>query len=346
VTDEPPADTYATTVEVLDTWPSDEASITVGMEENGQETAILLGNVLMVVLQGAADGSWQLTEGDAMVVQPLGEWRTEPTPGDGTTALFKHAFLGVQGGTAALHFDQLAADGTVADAYDLKVEVLPMEPGSSGAVNVTEAETGQDFTLIQGDTLVVRVPANPTTGYDWRAVNWNEVMMPAPDSPQYASNSELTGAGGVYTFRFLAEQAGEATVQVGEFAPGAEDPDKTLDYNVTVVEPAPLTGNTVQLSDADAGKPATLTAGDMLSIKLPAQPSTGYLWVLTANDGAVLRLQPESGFIADSDAAGAPGVQDFYFRAMAPGNVKLAIGELPPGAAEPDKTLEYEVTVE
>ena len=202
------------------------------------------------------------------------------------------------------------------------------------------------MTLIKGDTLVVRVPANPTTGYDWRAVNWSEAMSPAPDSPQYASNSELTGAGGVYTFRFLAEQAGEATVQVGEFAPGAEDPDKTLDYNVTVVDPAPLTGNTAQRSDADAGQPVTLTAGDMLTIKLPAQPSTGYYWFVLDNDGAILRLQLESGFTADSDAAGAPGVQDFYFRAMSPGKVNLVIGELPPGAAEPDRTLEFDVTVE
>jgi predicted secreted protein len=347
VTDEPPADIFAITIEVLDTWPSDDATITAGMGENGQTVAILPGNVLMVALGGAADGAWQLVQGDAMVVQPLGDWRKAPAAGDATLATFKHAFLGVQGGTAALQFEFVPADGGPATAtYDLTVQVPAMEPGSSGAVDVTEAEAGEDFALAVGDTLVVRLAANPTTGYDWRLVSTNATLLPAAGDPQYAQAGELVGAGGVVTFRFLAEAAGEATVQLGEFAPGADDSDKTLDYNVTIFDPAPLTGNTVQASDADAGKAIDLAVGDMLNLQIPANPSTGYFWILTANDGAVLRLQPESGYTAESDLPGAPGTEDFSFRALMPGTVNLQIGEFPPGADAPDKTLEYEVTVE
>jgi inhibitor of cysteine peptidase len=243
----------------------------------------------------------------------------------------------------------MQADGAVAaEGYTLTVDVPPLEPGSRGAVNVTEADAGGASTLMVGDTLVVRLPANPTTGYDWRVVSTNDALLPAAGDPVYAAESDLTGAGGVYTFRFLAQAAGEATVQIGEFAPGADDPDQTLDFNATIAEPAPLTGNTVTATADDAGTRIDVTAGDWLAIELESNPTTGYLWLLTANDGAVLRLLPESGFVQSPDAegvTGAGGVQQFVFRALAPGEVELGIGLFPPGEVLPEQIYDLTVTV-
>ena len=89
-----------------------------------------------------------------------------------------------------------------------------------------------------------------------------------------------------------------------------------------------------------------MAAGDWLSIELESNPSTGYLWVVTANDGAVLRLLPESGYTGTSDMPGAPGMQHFVFRALTPGAVDLAIGLFPPGGDAPEQVVEYAVTVE
>jgi len=135
-------------------------------------------------------------------------------------------------------------------------------------------------------------------------------------------------------------------VQIGEFAPGADQPDKTLDFNATIVDPAPLTGNIVSATADDSGKDVAVAAGDWLSIELESNPSTGYLWVVTANNGAVLRLLPESGFAAADAMPGAGGVQRFVFRALQPGAVDLAIGLIPPGGEEPEQAVEYAVTVE
>ena len=91
-----------------------------------------------------------------------------------------------------------------------------------------------------------------------------------------------------------------------------------------------------------------MTAGDWLSVELESNPTTGYLWTLTANDGAVLRLLPESGFEqapGSEGATGAGGVQKFVFRALTPGSVELGIGLFPPGAELPEQVFALDVTV-
>lgn len=345
-TDVPPAQTFAVAVEAVAEPAPDLATITVGAADNGGVVTILPGTVLLVSLEGAVDGMWMLTQGDAMIVQPLGDWQALPAA-DATQATFQRSFLGVGPGQADLQFEFMNADGSMGtDTFALTVDAPAQEPGSSGAVVVTEADAGGESALVTGDTLVVRLAGNPTTGYDWRVVSANDALLPAAGDPTYAVDSDLTGAGGVYTFRFLAKAAGEAAVQIGEFAPGADQPDKTLDFNATIVEPAPLTGNTVAATADDSGNDVAVAAGDWLSIELESNPSTGYLWVVTANDGAVLRLLPESGFTASGDMPGAGGVQRFVFRALQPGAVKLAIGLFPPGSAEPEQAVEYAVTVE
>lgn len=127
-------------------------------------------------------------------------------------------------------------------------------------VTITDADTGGAVQLVTGDILVVQLPANPTTGYDWRVVSTNDALLPVADDPVYASGAGPVGVSGVYTFRFLAKAAGEVTVQIAEFAPGADDPDRTLDFNATIIEPAPLTGNTIEVSAADNGSTVQLAA--------------------------------------------------------------------------------------
>ena len=342
----PPAQTFAVTVEAVNEWSGEDASITVGATENGESVTILPGNVLLVALEGAEQGMWDLVQSDPMVAQMMGGAWVFPAEQEGMQ-IFKYYFLGTGPGTAELQFEFVNPDGIFAEeGYTVSVTVPAAEPGSSGAVAATEDDAGSAFALVTGDTLVVRLAANPSTGYAWRVVSTNDALLPAAGDPVYATSADMPGAGGVETFRFLAKAAGEATVQIGEFAPGADQPDQTLDFNTTIVDPAPLTGNTVTVSAADAGSSINVAAGDWLAVELDANPSTGYQWRVTANDGAVLRLLPESGFTASADAPGAPGTQRFVFRAMAPGVVSLEIGEFAPGADAPDQTMEFAVTVQ
>lgn len=330
-----PTQRFAVNVEALNEWSGGDVAITVGMDSAGQSVALLPGQVLLVVLEGAAGGEWTLVQSDPMVVQPLDEWRSTADKDGEVKARFQRAFLGVAGGTSDLRFEFVDASGAQSgEGYTLSVVVPPLEPGGSGAVAVGESDAGGAFTLVIGDTLVVRLKANPTTGYQWRVMSTNDALLPAAGEPVYASSADLPGAGGVETFRFLAKAAGEAAVQIAEFAPGADDPDRTLDFNVTIVEPVQETGDTIILKNEDAGGRIEVTAGDRLVVELASNLGAGYVWRLTANDGGVLQLQPESGFANASAAESEPGagaVQRFVFRALTPGVVDLAISLFPPG---------------
>ena len=74
-------------------------------------------------------------------------------------------------------------------------------------------------------------------------------------------------------------------------------------------------------------RPATLRQGDVLSVRLPANPSTGFAWVLKPYDEAVLNPsspfnEVEPGVRADG-AVGVPGEAVWRFEAGSPGRVAL-----------------------
>lgn len=349
-TDIEPVQTFAVSVEALNEWSGDDAAITVGMDEDGQTVAILPGGVLLVALEGASDGEWMLVQSNPFVVQPLGDWWDYPGESAEAKARFHRYFLGVSGGKTELRFEFVNADDSVAEeGYTLTVEVPALESGFSGAAEVAEPDAFTESALVVGDTLVVRLAGNPTTGYDWRVVSTNDALLPSAGDPVYTPSADLTGAGGVYTFRFLAKAAGEATVQIAEFAPGADDPDRTLDFNAIIVKPAPLTGNTVELNAADNGNAVQLAAGDWLRIILEENASTGYLWTVTANDGAVLRFAPTSSATVagelDTTVVGAGGSRIFLLRALQPGAVDLEISFFPPGSDAAEEVFAVAVTV-
>ena len=77
---------------------------------------------------------------------------------------------------------------------------------------------------------------NPSTGYTWEVGFYvPEVMKPAGE-PKYQSASSQAGAGGTYTFRFLAVGEGQATLRLIYHRPWEQDvPDlKTCEVTVTV----------------------------------------------------------------------------------------------------------------
>ena len=67
-----------------------------------------------------------------------------------------------------------------------------------------------------------------------------------------------------------------------------------------------------------------VAAGGTVVVELPGNPTTGYIWQVTANDESIL-LPTGYEFTPDSDAIGAGGMEQFKFNAMAPGTVELAL---------------------
>ena len=96
-------------------------------------------------------------------------------------------------------------------------------PGSEVQIAEGSAEFSQS-------NLVVKLDANPTTGYEWTFQIDGSAVHPASDGAQ-----PKTGEGGVHTFNFKADGSGEVTLTF-TYARSweASDSDKSVVLHATV----------------------------------------------------------------------------------------------------------------
>jgi inhibitor of cysteine peptidase len=100
----------------------------------------------------------------------------------------------------------------------------------------------------------------------------------------------------------------------------------------------------VALGSADAGSSVALEVGGELTISLPANPSTGYSWVVSSINPEVLTQVGDPEFSAESDLIGAGGTMTFQFKGTAAGQDSLRLNYLRPWEdMEPLET--YTVTI-
>jgi len=113
--------------------------------------------------------------------------------------------------------------------------------GKLQPVTVTEENSGESIQLQQGQQLIVRLTANPSTGYSWSLVDTPDSTLTV-DGPivfeqdQSGGNQPLIGAGGTEVCTFTAGAAGQQTLQL-EYKRSWEAgvaPAKSVSYNVTV----------------------------------------------------------------------------------------------------------------
>ena len=77
-------------------------------------------------------------------------------------------------------------------------------------ITVTSAHNGSAVTVGAGDTVVVRLPENPTTGYRWHVTGGG---APSGDDFTPASGG-AAGAAGERVFRFTARASGAMSLEL------------------------------------------------------------------------------------------------------------------------------------
>ncbi len=74
---------------------------------------------------------------------------------------------------------------------------------------------------------------------------------------------------------------------------------------------------------AHDGQTVPTNVGNVLSIELPSNPSSGYSWTLIL-DSALLELV-ETRFVATRDVPGSGGMQVWVVRALAGGHARISL---------------------
>ncbi len=101
--------------------------------------------------------------------------------------------------------------------------------------NISASDAGKTIELHKGDTLVVSLEGNATTGYSWAVADPAPAILKQLGDFEVTPVSDAIGAPGTMVLKFSAVQAGQATLTLEYRRPWEKGvaPDKT--YAVTVV---------------------------------------------------------------------------------------------------------------
>ncbi len=94
---------------------------------------------------------------------------------------------------------------------------------------------------------------------------------------------------------------------------------------------------------ADPGTTIQVTAGEEFALELAGNPTTGYMWQITA-DSRHLELLGQK-FEAGGEGVGAGGREVFHFRALADGETELACEYRRPWDKESRATRRFRVVI-
>jgi len=85
-------------------------------------------------------------------------------------------------------------------------------------VRIDDKTNNGQVELKTGQTLVVSLESNPTTGYAWEVAEVDDTLLQSQGEAEYTADKTggepLVGSGGTQTFRFSAADAGETTLKL------------------------------------------------------------------------------------------------------------------------------------
>ena len=110
--------------------------------------------------------------------------------------------------------------------------------GNPGAASVTLCDTDRGGTveLKSGDTLIVKLEGNPSTGFAWEVVSADIAVLEQEGEFEFeAEKPGMPGSGGTLTFTFKAASRGQTDLQLVYHRPWEEDSPPSQTFDVTVV---------------------------------------------------------------------------------------------------------------
>ena len=195
------------------------------------------------------------------------------------------------------------AVATVLGAAEPRTEVRRVEIG--------ESFNGGSLRLGRGDVLVVRLSQAPASAGPW-SVAFGDAAVLRPQAPPAIEDKTVV-------FRYVAVAAGESSLGFAASAP--REPASTRLFRVAVeVSAAPPRSRTFALSEADDGSRIYVAKGDVLTVRLSSNVTTGYGWFVSQSAPGVLQSpEPPSYQPPAASQPGAGGTQSFTIRVIGSG---------------------------
>jgi inhibitor of cysteine peptidase len=138
-----------------------------------------------------------------------------------TTNWGMHGFMPIplpqnprQGHALALPAYLAAASGPAAQATSSPTTSAASSAPKVQTLEINRSHNGQMARLRVGNVLIIRLPGNPASGYQWQAGTANTQAMQMTVRPQYSPAPAGGNAPGTYTFVFQAVQPGTGSIRL------------------------------------------------------------------------------------------------------------------------------------
>jgi len=96
-----------------------------------------------------------------------------------------------------------------------QVSATSITPMSNSEVNINNTNNHSQITMQKGNILIVKLLANPGTGYSWQIIkNDSDKLKPLGDSVLEPLETEAPGASENQVFRFLAQNPGSTFIEL------------------------------------------------------------------------------------------------------------------------------------
>ncbi len=216
---------------------------------------------------------------------------------------------------------------------------------SGAAIQLGVEASGSNQRVKVGDTVVLILDENPTTGYSWVLNSPIDASLLEVSDEYVAPDTALIGAGGQHKWVMQALKAGQAEISMTykQNWPGGKG-DVTFTLTVDIAEADTPVAR--ELGSADSGQNITINVGDRIVAALLSNSSTGYTWKMTlAPDETVLK-NVYTEYVPGAAIPGAPGVDNWVFDALKAGSTSFTLEyQGPDPAAEPAETFNLNVEV-
>jgi len=104
-------------------------------------------------------------------------------------------------------------------------------------LTLTEADKGKTYRVHQDDVILVRLPENPSTGYQWALDEINEEILELEDSDFVLSSDVGIGGGGERRLRFKAKSTGTTRIELKLWREWEGDISAIQRYDFTIQVP-------------------------------------------------------------------------------------------------------------
>jgi inhibitor of cysteine peptidase len=108
--------------------------------------------------------------------------------------------------------------------------------GCEKKMHVDYDMNGSTVVLEKGQTMVLKLGSNPTTGYNWEITELDTTVLQQVGEVDYRSDSMLIGSGGINTWTFEAVGSGVTQLQLVNHRSWEKDtpPLDTFDLEIVV----------------------------------------------------------------------------------------------------------------